>query len=187
MPPATLILTAIGLSMDAFSVSVCKGVTIRKKKRIWAILFGLTFGGFQAAMPLLGYLLGTRLQKYIEAADHWIAFVLLAFLGGKMLWEAFHKGEKEELPEQPVSAKELLLLGIATSIDALAVGISFALLKINIFSAAGLIGGITFLLSALGVYFGAKLGEAFGKKALIAGGVILVAIGIKILLEHLFY
>ena len=159
-----LLLTAIGLSMDAFAVSVCKGLGMRKMRYDQALVIGLYFGVFQALMPLLGWLLGTSFSRYIQAFDHWIAFVLLAFIGGKMLWDVFH--EKEE------SA-------------ALAVGIAFACLDVQIWSSVSIIGCVTLVLSFCGVWIGNRFGNRFEKKAEIAGGVVLILIGVKILLDHL--
>ena len=169
-----LLLTAIGLSMDAFAVSVCKGLGMRKMRYDQALVIGLYFGVFQALMPLLGWLLGTSFSRYIQAFDHWIAFVLLAFIGGKMLWDVFH--EKEE------SAAEK---SVATSIDALAVGIAFACLDVQIWSSVSIIGCVTLVLSFCGVWIGNRFGNRFEKKAEIAGGVVLILIGVKILLDHL--
>ncbi len=179
----TLLITAIGLSMDAFAVAMCKGLALRHY-RVWhAVLVGLYFGVFQAVMPLIGYFLGINLADTIEAYDHWIAFALLAFLGIKMLYEALGHGEEETC--DAMDFKTMLVLSVATSIDALAAGISFAVLQMNIFSAVLLIGVTTFLFSALGVKIGSVFGAKFKKGAETAGGIILIGIGIKILIEHL--
>ena len=181
-----LFLIAVGLSADAFSVSVCKGLNMRKLNLKHAYVIALFFGVFQAVMPLLGYLLGTGFSEYIERFDHWIAFVLLAFIGGKMAVEAF--GEKDEETEEKtdtLSMGELTILAVATSIDALAVGITFAFLKVNILPSVLLIGVTTFALSLGGVMLGNRFGAKYKSKAEIAGGVILILIGLKILLEHL--
>lgn len=181
-----LFLIAVGLSADAFSVSVCKGLNMRKLNLRHAYIIALFFGVFQAVMPLLGYLLGTGFSEYIERFDHWIAFVLLAFIGGKMAIEAF--GEKDEEAEEKtdtLSMGELTILAVATSIDALAVGITFAFLKVNILPSVLLIGVTTFALSLGGVLLGNRFGAKYKTKAEIAGGVILILIGLKILLEHL--
>ena len=182
-----LLLTAVGLSMDAFAVSVCKGLGMRKMRYDQAFVIGLYFGVFQAIMPLLGWLLGTSFSRYIQAFDHWIAFILLAFIGGKMLWDVFH--EKEEETTEKVDArldhKELFMLAIATSIDALAVGITFAFLGVNIVWAIAVIGVTTFVLSVVGVAVGHVFGARYEKGATIAGGIVLILIGCKILLEHL--
>ena len=176
-----LLLIAVGLSMDAFAVSVCKGLSLVELKPRHAALVGLYFGGFQALMPLLGWLLGYRFERVIESVDHWIAFALLAIIGLSMIREA---GKSEELSGD-LGVKSMLVLAVATSIDALAVGITFAFLSVQILPAAALIGVTTFLLSALGVYIGHGFGLKYKAKAELAGGVILIAIGLKILLEHL--
>ena len=186
----TMLLTGIGLSMDAFAVSVCKGLGMRKMQYVQALVIGLFFGGFQALMPMLGYFLGTQFADYIREFDHWLAFVLLAFIGGKMVVEACKKGKAEEekeqqLAQEPFRLQELFLLAIATSIDALAVGVTFAFLEVNIWLAIAVIGSITFLISIIGVWIGHQFGNRFEKKAELLGGIILVAIGIKILVEHL--
>ncbi|MDE7278785.1 MAG: manganese efflux pump MntP family protein [Oscillospiraceae bacterium] len=181
-----LFLIAVGLSADAFSVSVCKGLNMRKLNLKHAYVIALFFGVFQAVMPLLGYLLGTGFSEYIEKYDHWIAFVLLAFIGGKMAIEAIREkdGEAEEKTDT-LSIGELTILAVATSIDALAVGITFAFLKVNILPSVLLIGVTTFALSLGGVLLGNRFGAKYKSKAEIAGGVILIFIGLKILLEHL--
>ncbi len=183
-----LILIAIGLSMDAFAVAVCKGLNMRKLNLKHGFIIALFFGMFQGLMPLLGWFLGSRFASYIESMDHWIAFILLLFIGGKMLYEAI-KGEDDccECCTFVLDIKELFVLSVATSIDALAVGISFAFFEINIIAAVSVIGAITLCLSFAGVVIGNKFGSKYEKKAEIAGGVILVLIGIKILTEHLFF
>ena len=177
-----LLLIAVGLSMDAFAVSVCKGLSVKKVGMKHAALAGLYFGGFQFLMPVIGYLLGFRFESVIENVDHWVAFVLLAFIGGNMIKESF--GKAEELNDD-FGVKTMLLMAIATSIDALAVGITFAFLEVQILPAAGLIGVTTFLLSFVGIYIGNAFGTRYKSKAELAGGIILVLIGVKILLEHL--
>ena len=177
-----LLLIAVGLSMDAFAVSVCKGLSVKKVGVKHAALAGLYFGGFQFLMPVIGYLLGFRFESVIESIDHWVAFVLLAFIGGNMIKESF--GKAEELNDD-FGIKTMLLMAIATSIDALAVGITFAFLEVQILPAAGLIGVTTFLLSFAGIYIGNVFGARYKSKAELAGGIILVLIGLKILLEHL--
>ena len=179
----TLLITAIGLSMDAFAVAMCKGLSLRHYRARYALIVGLYFGFFQGIMPLIGYFLGINLSHMIEAYDHWIAFILLAFLGGKMLYEAFSAEEDETC--DATDFKTMLVLSVATSIDALAAGISFAVLQMNIFSAVLVIGITTFLLSALGVKIGSVFGAKFKLGAEVAGGIILIGIGIKILIEHL--
>ena len=177
-----LFLIAVGLSMDAFAVSVCKGLSVKKVGVKHAALAGLYFGGFQFLMPVIGYLLGFRFESVIETVDHWVAFVLLAFIGGIMIKESF--GKAEELNDD-FGVKTMLLMAVATSIDALAVGITFAFLEVQILPAAGLIGVTTFLLSFVGIYIGNVFGARYKSRAELAGGVILVLIGAKILLEHL--
>ena len=177
-----LFLIAVGLSMDAFAVSVCKGLSVKKVGVKHAALAGLYIGGFQFLMPVIGYLLGFRFESVIETVDHWVAFVLLAFIGGNMIKESF--GKAEELNDD-FGVKTMLLMAVATSIDALAVGITFAFLEVQILPAAGLIGVTTFLLSFAGIYIGNVFGARYKSKAELAGGIILVLIGVKILLEHL--
>jgi len=182
-----LFLIGIGLSMDAFAVAVCKGLGMRRINKKSTALIALFFGGFQAIMPTVGWLLGTRFEGYIVSFDHWIAFILLGIIGGKMIHEALSDDSADACPvtEQKLSLKELTLLAIATSIDALAVGITFAFLRVSILPAASIIGITTFVLSVLGVVIGNRFGNRYKKKAEVAGGVILILIGIKILLEHL--
>ena len=179
-----LLLIAIGLSMDAFAVAVCKGLSVGKTKVRHYIITGLWFGGFQALMPFLGYLLGTTFEKYIVTFDHWIAFILLSVIGINMIKEGFSKEENET--DASFSFKNMLLLAIATSIDALAVGVTFALLPdVNIFHAISLIGMTTFILSAIGIKIGSVFGMKYKSAAEITGGIILILMGTKILLEHL--
>ncbi len=178
-----LFLIGIGLSMDAFAVSICKGLKMQKLNLKQTALIALFFGGFQAIMPLIGWLLGANFKDYIVDFDHWIAFVLLAFIGGKMVYESFKNEEDDECDKFDI--KELFLLAIATSIDALAVGITFAFLHVNILSAITIIGITTFILAAVGVFIGHKFGAVYKSKAELAGGLILIFIGLKILLEHL--
>lgn len=179
----SLFLLAVGLSMDAFAVSICKGLAMRKVSAKKAFIVGLWFGGFQALMPFIGYLLGRQFEKYITAIDHWIAFVLLGLIGVNMIREAL--SAEEEAADDSLDIKTMFLLAVATSIDALAVGITFAFLKVDILSAVSFIGCITFLLSAIGVKIGNVFGTKYKSKAEIAGGIILVLIGTRILLEHL--
>ena len=176
-----LLLIAVGLSMDAFAVSICKGLSLKNLKKRHAALVGLYFGGFQFLMPVLGWALGYRFEHVIESVDHWIAFGLLTVIGVSMIREARHADELDD----DLGFKTMLLLAIATSIDALAVGVTFAFLQVRILPAASLIGVTTFLLSAVGVYIGHLFGLRYKAKAEIAGGVILIIIGVKILLEHL--
>ena len=177
-----LFLLAVGLSMDAFAVSVCKGLSTHKLSWKHYLLIGAWFGGFQALMPFLGYLLGSTFEHYITAFDHWVAFVLLLLIGGNMIKESF--GEAEKLNDD-FGFKTMLMLAVATSIDALAVGITFAFLQVRIVPAALLIGVTTFCLSALGIYIGNRFGARYKSRAELAGGIILILIGVKILLEHL--
>lgn len=181
-----LFLVAVGLAMDAFAVSVCKGLNMRKTDFKYAALLGLFFGGFQALMPAAGWLLGRQFEKYITSVDHWIAFLLLGFIGGKMILEALKKQEEASCCGPVVyDLRELFMLAVATSIDALAVGITFAFLGVEIVGAAALIGSVTFVLSVAGVAVGSRFGAKYKSKAELAGGIVLVAIGLKILLEHL--
>lgn len=179
-----LLLLGVGLSMDAFAVSVCKGLAMKKATLKAELTCGVWFGGFQALMPLIGFFLGTLFAEAIQAFDHWIAFGLLALIGGNMLKEAL-SGE-EEAADADLSVKTMFLMAVATSIDALAVGISLAMAgDVNIWVAVSLIGVTTFVLSAIGVAVGNIFGSRYEKKAELAGGVILILLGIKILLEHL--
>lgn len=179
-----LLLLAVGLSMDAFAVSVCKGLSLKQAGLRAGVLCGTWFGGFQALMPLLGFYLGSLFAGAIESYDHWIAFGLLGFIGANMLKDAFE--DKEEAADADLSVKAMFLMAVATSIDALAVGISLAMAgDVNIFFAVLLIGVITFLLSVAGVKIGSVFGSRYEKKAQIAGGCILILLGLKILLEHL--
>ncbi len=177
-----LFVIAVGLSMDAFAVSLCKGLSVQKVSLRHALCAGLWFGGFQALMPLLGWLLGSRFQSAIERYDHWIAFALLVFLGVNMIRES---REEEESVDGSFSWRVMLTMALATSIDALAVGVTFAFLQVDIVPAVSFIGVITFLLSALGVRLGSVLGRRYRTASQILGGVILILMGVKILLEHL--
>lgn len=177
-----LLVLGIGLSMDAFAVSVCKGLSVKKLEWKHMLTVGLYFGGFQALMPLIGYLLGSSFIRYIEAFDHWVAFGLLVLIGGSMIRSSFKPDEEQN---DDFSFKTMLVLAIATSIDALAVGITFACLSVNILVAIAVIGITTFLLSALGIKIGNIFGSRYRSKAELVGGIILILIGLKILLEHL--
>lgn len=184
----TLLLMGAGLSMDAFAVSICKGLSMRKVNKKQCLVIGLFFGGFQALMPFIGWVLGSQFEQYITSIDHWIAFILLGFIGGKMVVEAIR--EKDEAVEvgkmdSLLDLKEMFILAIATSIDALAVGITFAFLQVPIVEAVSIIGITTFVISVIGVYVGNFFGNRYKKKAELAGGIILILIGLKILLEHL--
>ena len=178
-----LFLIAVGLSMDAFAVSVCKGLSVQKLEPKHVLMAGLWFGGFQALMPAIGYLLGHQFEHLIVSIDHWIAFALLLFIGGNMIKEAL--GDDDEELDDDFSVKAMFLLAVATSIDALAMGVTFAFLRVNIAAAVLFIGCITFLCSAAGVKIGNVFGVRFKSKAELAGGVILILMGCKILLEHL--
>ena len=178
-----LFFVAVGLSMDAFAVAICKGLALRQVRCPHMALVGLWFGGFQALMPLLGYLVGVQFADAIAAVDHWIAFGLLAVIGGNMIREALSKDEEEA--DASLSWKKMLPLAVATSIDALAVGVSFAFLKVDIVPAVGFIGGVTFLLSAAGVKVGSLFGAKYKRRAELTGGIILILLGLRILLEHL--
>lgn len=178
-----LFLIAVGLSMDAFAVSVCKGLAMPKCTFKKAAIVGLWFGGFQALMPAIGYILGAQFQEAIASIDHWIAFVLLALIGGNMIHEALDNDEEEA--DASLNVKTMFLLAVATSIDALAIGITFAFLKVNIIPAVWFIGIVTFIISFAGVKIGNVFGARYKNKAEIAGGVILILLGLKILLEHL--
>ena len=183
-----LLLISVGLAMDAFAVAVCKGLNMSKINYKNAGIIALFFGAFQGFMPLIGYFLGTRFQRYIQSIDHWIAFGLLVFIGGQMIFEVF-KGEEEALDEDgdKLQLKQLVILAIATSIDALAVGITFALLDggVGIITSVLMIGIVTFIISFMGVIIGNRFGNKYESKAQLAGGIILVLIGLKILLEHM--
>lgn len=178
-----LLLIAIGLSMDAFSVSICKGLTTKKFSWRMALVCGLWFGFFQVLMPIIGYFLGAQFQEMIEAYDHWIAFGLLFLIGANMIREAVWG--KEESQDGSLGFKTMLLLAIATSIDALAVGVSFACIRVKLWSSVIVIGLTTFAFSVLGVKIGNVFGSKYEKSAEIIGGIILILIGLKILLEHL--
>ena len=178
-----LFIIALGLSMDAFAVAICKGLSMKKLSCKNAVLTGVYFGGFQAGMPLIGYFLGTSFRDMITSIDHWIAFVLLGLIGAGMIKEAL--GKEEEGQNDCFDAKTMIPLAVATSIDALAVGVTFAFLKVNIVPAVSFIGVITFLLGTLGVKIGNVFGLKFKSKAELAGGIILILMGFKILLEHL--
>ena len=180
-----LFLIGIGLSMDAFAVAICKGLGMERINKRDTLLLALFFGGFQALMPLTGYLLGSRFASYIERWDHWIAFVLLAFIGGNMIRESREQGEEEFEHGGSIRYRELFTLAVATSIDALAVGVSFAFLGVHIAPAVTLIGCTTFVLTLVGVWVGNLFGSRYKSRAELTGGIILILIGVKILLEHL--
>ena len=182
MEPYALILLSIGLAMDAFAVSICKGMSTDRPRWKSVVIVGLWFGGFQALMPVIGYFLGEAVYDIIEDYDHWVAFILLALIGANMIREAVF-GEEEKLDDD-LSPVTMLILAIATSIDAFAVGISLAMEGSDIFVSATVIGVITFAISAVGMRFGTLLGSRYGRFAEFVGGVILIMLGIKILAEH---
>ncbi|MCI8642858.1 MAG: manganese efflux pump MntP family protein [Lachnospiraceae bacterium] len=179
----TLFVLAVGLSMDAFAVAVCKGLAMKKMSWKNAVIVGLWFGTFQALMPVIGYFLGVSFADRIKSVDHWIAFVLLALIGGNMIREAF--GKEEERASADLDVKTMFIMAVATSIDALAVGVTFAFLDQNMPLAVSLIGVTTFMLSMLGVKVGNLFGVKYKSKAEFIGGLILILLGAKILLEHL--
>ena len=183
-----LFLIGVGLSMDAFAVSICQGLSMTKIKWGHALTVGLYFGGFQALMPFTGWMLGSQFAGRIQQYDHWVAFVLLVLIGGNMIREAL-SGEEDEAEDAAIGAgldhKKLFLMAIATSIDALAVGVTFAFLDIAILPAIGIIGTTTFCISVAGVAVGCWFGARYKKRAELTGGVILMLLGVKILLEHL--
>ena len=178
-----LIVLSLGLGMDAFAVSICKGLSMKKMNWKKALIIGLYFGGFQAIMPVLGYSLSKGFENFVTSIDHWIAFILLGVIGINMIKEAISK--ENDVHNDSVKFKEMIVLAIATSIDALAVGITFAFLNVNLILAISLIGIITFIISVLGVKVGNIFGDKYEKKAEFAGGIILIFLGIKILVEHL--
>lgn len=182
-----LLLIGVGLSMDAFAVSICKGLGMQRVNWGHSLVIALFFGGFQALMPLLGWALGSQFAAYVTPVAPWVAFALLAFVGGKMLWDAFHEGEEDEAGQDTdkLDVKELLMLAIATSIDAFAVGLSFAFLQVNIVSSVAIIGITTFALSLVGVSAGNIFGSRWERPSTIAGGAILILIGLHTLLDGL--
>lgn len=183
-----LFILAVGLSMDAFAVSICKGLSVKKVGVKECCIVGVWFGGFQALMPLIGYLLGSQFKDYITSIDHWIAFILLLIIGVNMIRESRQKEEDEEVcpkEENPFAFKTMLMLAVATSIDALAVGITLAFLNVALAPSVTFIGVTTFVISAVGIRIGNIFGMKYKAKAEFAGGLILICIGVKILLEHL--
>lgn len=185
MGTVELLLVAVGLAMDAFAVSVCKGLGMRTVNHKVALVLALLFGGFQALMPVVGWLLGTQFLEIIAPVDHWIAFGLLGFIGGKMVFDALRGDDEDPGTVDRVNLPEFLMLAVATSIDALAVGISLAALKVSIAGPAAVIGVTTFALSLVGVMVGNRFGSRYHARAQIAGGVVLVLIGLKVFVEHL--
>lgn len=180
-----LFIIAVGLSMDAFAVSICKGLSMQKMNLKHALIVGAWFGGFQALMPFTGYLLGANFQRTIVSYDHWIAFILLGIIGFNMIKESL--SSEEESCDASVAMKDMLVLAVATSIDALAVGVTFAFLQVDIVPAISFIGSTTFILSIIGVKVGSVFGCRYKARAEFAGGLILVLMGAKILIEHLFF
>lgn len=179
-----IFLIGVGLSMDAFAVSICKGLAMKKIDMKKLCIVGLWFGGFQALMPVIGFFLGMQFKDRISSIDHWIAFILLGIIGVNMIREAIKNNEEET--DDSLKFTTMLLLAIATSIDALAVGVTFAFLNVKIALAVSIIGVTTFVLSAIGVKIGHVFGEKYKSKAELAGGIILILLGVKILIEHLF-
>ena len=182
MDPISIILLGIGLAMDAFAVSICKGLAMRTPSIRSMVIIGIWFGGFQALMPIIGYFLGESFYDYIADFDHWVAFGLLVLIGLNMIREVM-SGEEEDIDDD-IGIRIMFLLAVATSIDALAVGISMAMDGANIWVDASVIGVVTFLISVIGVKLGSVVGDRYSNKAKLAGGVILILIGVKILLEH---
>lgn len=182
MDAVTVILIAIGLAMDAFAVSIANGIVTTKQRKKYALLTAFFFGGFQMLMPVIGWFLGLRLEVLIRDVDHWIAFGLLAFIGGKMIYDSIKKEHSEKVA---LGLRSLFTLAVATSIDALMVGFGFAFLDVEIAIPVLVIGIVTFMLSFTGFFFGCGLGKLFGNKVRIIGGLVLIAIGLRILLEHL--
>lgn len=180
----TVVMIALGLAMDAFAVSVASGVTLKKERLYNALKMALAFGVFQMMMPILGWLSGMRLREIISGIDHFVAFALLALVGSKMIYESAKIGGLDRVTS-PFALKTLLVLSVATSIDALAIGLSFAFLKIAILMPVAIIGVITFILSFIGIFIGERFGHFFERKIEAVGGVILILIGLKILVEHL--
>lgn len=180
-----LLLLAVGLSMDAFAAALCLGLRIKRAQHGWALTTALSFGGFQALMPLIGFFCGREFEQHVTLVAHWVAFCLLLILGGKMVYEAIRQEAGEALVTERIRIGEVLLLAIATSIDALVVGIMFAFLEIEIISAVSLIGVVTFVLSLAAVRIGTLFGARLMRKAEIIGGVILILIGAKMLVEYL--
>ncbi len=183
MDPLSVLLIAVGLAMDAFAVAICKGLAMKRPGIRQILIVGIWFGVFQALMPVIGYYLGSSFYSYIEDYDHWIAFILLALIGVNMIREAI--SDEEEGVDASTGFRTMLVLAVATSIDALAVGISLAMTGDDIMTSAVVIGVVTFLISASGVKIGSLFGDRFGKKAELVGGVILILIGLRVLLDHL--
>lgn len=185
MTALEIFLIGVGLSMDAFAVSICKGLSVGKVNGRHMLTAGLWFGGFQALMPLIGYLLGSTFEQYVTSIDHWIAFILLSVIGANMIKESFDKDSEKQ--NASFSFMSMLMVAVATSIDALAVGITFAFLQVNIWLAIAIIGCTTFVISATGIKIGSVFGAKYKAKAEFFGGAVLICLGIKILVEHLFF
>lgn len=186
MTIAEILIFAVGVSMDAFAVSICKGLSVHKVQPAHVVKSGLWFGGFQALMPLIGYFLGISFADFVTDVDHWIAFVLLGIIGGNMIKESYQKDDAEDVSSD-FSVKTMLAMAVATSVDALAIGVSFAFLKVNIAVAVTVIGLTTALVSGAGILIGNFFGSRWKSKAEFAGGFILVAMGLKILVDHLMF
>ncbi len=186
MRPFELVLLAVGLAMDTFAVSIASGIAYKNFRFHHALRMAAAFGFFQAVMPVIGWLLGRSLQHWMAGIDHWIAFALLSFVGGKMIYEAL-RIEKAEEPTNPFGASVLLVLALATSIDALIVGVTFAVLQTAIVGPVVVIGSVTFALSLAGVYVGEAFGHFFEKKIEVLGGLVLIGMGLKIIIQHLFF
>ena len=184
MSALELFILAVGLSMDAFAVSICKGLAVKRIDMGKAGIVGLWFGGFQALMPMIGYFLGSRFSNAIQSVDHWVAFILLSLIGANMIREALSKDEDAGRDSGSLSFKTMLMLAVATSIDALAAGITFAFLDVDIALAAGMIGCTTCIISMAGAKVGSVFGTKYKSKAELTGGVMLILLGLKILLEH---
>ena len=186
MSISSVIFIAFGLAMDAFAVSITTGIILRKNKDMLknSLIIAGYFGFFQALMPLIGWFVGLQFKEYIEKLDHWIAFLLLSFIGVKMIYEVIKQKDEQKEAFDPLNKKTLLFLAIATSVDALIVGLSFAFLEVSIISYILIIGIITFIICFIGIYLGKKFGQIFNRKAELFGGVILVFIGLRILIEH---
>ena len=184
MPILSILLIALGLAMDAFAVSITSGISIKNLKKRHALLIGATFGIFQAVMPVLGWALGQWAYQWISAVDYWIAFGLLLFVGGHMIIQSMQPEDKETGPKNPLHLPTLLMLAVATSIDALGVGLSLALLKVDVMAASLLIGAVSLVVSIFGLLGGRRLSRRFGRRVEVLGGLVLIAIGLRIVLTH---
>lgn len=185
MSIVNLLIVAFGVSADAFAVSLAQGVKVRQRLHRDALLVAITFGLFQALMPLIGWMLGAQFASFIAPVDHWVVFGILLFIGGQMLWDALRGGDDEAAATGGIGAKRLIVLALATSIDALAVGLTFAFLEVAILPAVALIGVVTAALTYIGVVLGHRVGTRWQKPAEIIGGLVLIGIGLKVLIEHL--